>query len=97
MDELIKRWQRAIEKAHDEKVRVIRVGNELRATSSSLELGTYELHRTPEGWTCECRASQEFGIPCKHLAALAELLDIDVLADVRLDPHLTAGPPSIAA
>jgi hypothetical protein len=88
MNEIIQRWRRAGERAHFEQVRIVEVGGELRATSTSRPLGSYLLSRTPEGWTCECPANREYGLPCKHLWALAELLQLDVLSDVRLNPDL---------
>jgi hypothetical protein len=84
VDQIIRRWQRAAERAQDERVRVVAVGGEYRATSSSHPLGTYVLSRGPEGWQCECVANGEYGMPCKHLWVLAGLLGLDLFADVRL-------------
>jgi hypothetical protein len=85
MSDILARWRRAAQRAQDEKVRILEIDGQYRATSSSRPLGSYRLWRTPEGWVCECPASYEHGKPCKHLWALSELLDLDVLADVRID------------
>ncbi len=84
MDELVTRWQHAAERATDEHVRVLAIGCDYRATSSSHLLGSYLLHKTPGGWACECVANAEYGMPCKHLWALAEALGLDVLSDMRI-------------
>jgi len=63
-------------------------GGEFRATSSSRPFGSYLLNRTADGWSCECPANGEFGLPCKHLWVLAETLQFDLLSDVRLNPEL---------
>lgn len=86
MNELIKRWQHAAERAAEEQVRVLALGGAYRATSSSQTLGSYLLHRTPAGWACECIANGEYGVPCKHLWALAEALGLDVLSEMRIAP-----------
>lgn len=83
-NELIKRWQHAAQRAQEEQVRILALGGEYRATSTSRPLGSYLLHRTPQGWTCECIANGEYGMPCKHLWALAETLGLDLIADIRL-------------
>jgi hypothetical protein len=85
MNDVIRRWQRAAERADEERVRVLAINDELRATSTSHPFSSYLLHITPGGWACECRANAEFGMPCKHLSALADLLNLDVLSDVRLN------------
>ncbi len=84
IDELIERWSRAAERAEVEKVRILALAGEYRATSSSHPLGSYLLRQTPDGWTCECIANGEYGMPCKHLWALAQALDLDVLSDLRI-------------
>lgn len=91
---LVKRWQHAAERAAEEQVRVLALGGEYRATSSSHSLGSYLLHRTPEGWACECIANGEYGMPCKHLWALAEALGLDVLTDMRIAAEDEAGTRS---
>src|ERR671933_226407 len=83
MQELVRRWQRAGMRASEEAVRVVRVGDEYYASSSSKQLGSYHLTCTSEGWTCECIGNAKYGLPCKHLAALATALDLDVLAEIR--------------
>lgn len=83
MQDLIKRWQRAGMRAQEEKVRVIDLGGEYRATSSSQPLESYRLWPSEYGWACECQANNEHLMPCKHLAALADVLGIDVLSDTR--------------
>jgi hypothetical protein len=85
MDEIIKRWQRAAERADVEHVRVIEVDGEYRATSSSSPLRSYALQHSDRGWTCGCIANREYMLPCKHLAALASILDVDLIADTRVD------------
>jgi hypothetical protein len=82
--DILLRWERAAERARDERVRIIAVGEEYRATSTSHQLGSYLLTPGPEGWSCECVANREYGMPCKHLWALAEALDLDVLRDTRV-------------
>jgi hypothetical protein len=85
MDEIIKRWQRAAERADVEQVRVIEVDGEYRATSSSSPLRSYALRRSDRGWTCECIANRDYMLPCKHLAALAAVIDVDLIAETRVD------------
>ena len=82
MEELIKRWENAARRADEERVRVLELDGRYRATSSSHPLGSYLLHRSPLGWTCECVANSEYGLPCKHLWSLAEALGLDVLTDM---------------
>lgn len=82
MEELIKRWESAARRASEEQVRVLELEGQYRATSSSHALGSYLLQRSPLGWTCECVANREYGLPCKHLWALAEALGLDVLSDM---------------
>lgn len=94
--DIIERWQRAAERARDERVRVIAVGGEYRATSSSQALGSYRLTQGPEGWACECVANKEYGMPCKHLWALAEAIDLDVLRDISI-LWSAAGEKQVAA
>lgn len=88
MDDVIKRWQRAAQRAELEQVRVLKLDDGYRATSSSRRLGSYSLWRAPDGWACECIANREYGLPCKHLWVLAEMLDLDLLSDIRLNPEL---------
>ena len=90
--EIIDRWRRAAARAEEEKVRIIDVDGQYRATSSSQPLGSYRIQKTPEGWTCECIANGEYGMPCKHLWKLAEDLNLDVLRDMRViwDPETAA-------
>jgi len=83
IEDLIKRWQRAGVRAQEEKVRVIELNGEFRATSSSQPLESYRLWPSEYGWACECQANQEHHVPCKHLAALADLIGLDLLADTR--------------
>lgn len=85
MDEIVRRWRRAAERVDTEQVRVIAVGGEYWATSSSRLLGSYRLRPTDHGWTCDCVANREYMLPCKHLAALAAALNLDVLADMRIE------------
>jgi hypothetical protein len=85
MSNIIDRWRHAAERALEEGIKVIRLGDEYRATSASTPLASYRLYPTPEGWACECMANSEYGVPCKHLWALADALDLDVLADMRVD------------
>jgi hypothetical protein len=82
--EIIKRWQRAAQRADEEKVRILEVDGQYRATSSSHPLGSYLLEQTPEGWACECIANHDYMMPCKHLWALGETLGLDVLKDMRV-------------
>jgi hypothetical protein len=82
--EIIRRWQRAAQRAEEEKVRILDVEGEFRATSSSLPFGSYGLAKTPEGWACECIANHDYMMPCKHLWALADALNLDVLTDMRV-------------
>jgi len=91
MEAVIQRWQRAAERAAEERVRILLIGGHYRATSSSHTLGSYELEKTPAGWACSCRANREYGTPCKHLWALAEALDLDVLTDT----HVTWTPEQV--
>ncbi|HEX6508725.1 MAG TPA: hypothetical protein VF221_13940 [Chloroflexota bacterium] len=85
MVDVIERWRRAAERADEEKVRILLINGEYRATSSSTPLSSYALRRGPDGWTCECIANREYGLPCKHLSKLADVLGLDVLTDVVLD------------
>jgi hypothetical protein len=85
MNDLVRRWQRAGERASDEQVRVIRLSSGLFAASSSQPLKAYRLQDTPEGWTCECPANDVYHLPCKHLAALGDAFDLDVLSDMRVE------------
>jgi hypothetical protein len=85
MSDILARWQRAAQRVQDEQVRILEIDGQYRATSTSRPLGSYRLWRTPDGWVCECPANYEHGKPCKHLWALSELLDLDVLADIRVD------------
>lgn len=85
MDDILKRWQRAAERADMEQVRIIEVDGELRATSSSTPLRSYRLQHSDRGWACECIANRDHMLPCKHLAALASVLDLDLLADMRVE------------
>lgn len=82
--EIIRRWQRAAQRALDENVRVLNINGQYRATSSSHPLGSYLLSNDGAGWTCECIANREYHMPCKHLWALAEALDLDVLKDIHV-------------
>lgn len=84
MEALIQRWQRAAQRADEERVRILDIGGEYRATSSSHPLGSYRLCASVDGWTCECTANSEFGLPCKHLWALADVLGLDVFSDVHI-------------
>lgn len=85
IDELVRRWQRAAERADMEQVRILDLNGEYRAASSTRPLASYALHKTERGWACECEANALHGVPCKHLAALADVLDLDVLADMAVD------------
>jgi len=84
MNDILARWGRAAQRAQEEKVRILEIDGQYRATSSSRPLASYRLWHTSEGWACECPANHEHGKPCKHLWALSELLDFDVIADVRV-------------
>lgn len=88
MNDILTRWRRAAQRAEEEQVRVLRINDEYRATSSSMPFGSYLLAPSTDGWACGCIANSEYGLPCKHLWVLAEMLDLDVLADVRLSPEL---------
>jgi hypothetical protein len=85
MEELVRRWQRAAERASEEQVRVIQLSDGLYATSSSQPLKAYRLRHERDGWACECIANAEHHLPCKHLAALADAFELDVLSDMRVD------------
>ena len=85
IDDILKRWQRASERADIEQVRIIEVDGDFRATSSSTPLRSYRLQHTDRGWACECIANREHMLPCKHLAALASILDLDLLSDMRVE------------
>lgn len=85
MDEIVRRWQSASERALEEGIRIVDINGRKYATSTSQPLGAYELTRTDEGWSCSCIANREYGMPCKHLAALADALDLDLLNDMRID------------
>lgn len=93
MHELIERWRRAAERAEEEKVRILALGGEYRATSSSHPLGSYLLHGSSQGWACECIANAEYGMPCKHLWVLAEMLGLDVLTDIRISQDVVESSP----
>ncbi|MBV9281868.1 MAG: SWIM zinc finger family protein [Chloroflexi bacterium] len=97
MEGLIARWRNAARRAEEEQVRILSIDGAYRATSSSRPLGSYRLDRTVDGWTCECVANREYGMPCKHLWALAEALGLDVLADVRLDWAASDEPLAVVA
>lgn len=84
-EDILRRWQTAAERALDEGVRILEIDGEYRATSSSRPLGSYVLRRSPEGWTCDCVANREYGLPCKHLSVLADSLGLDILSDMRID------------
>jgi hypothetical protein len=83
--DILRRWQRAAERAEEERVRILDVDGQYRATSSSHPMGSYRLERTPEGWACECIANHDYMMPCKHLWALAEAVQLDVLKDMRVN------------
>jgi hypothetical protein len=85
MDDIVKRWRTASERALEEGVRIVDINGRRYATSSSQPLGAYELTKTDQGWACACVANQDYGMPCKHLAALADALDLDLLNDLRID------------
>lgn len=85
MEETIHRWERAGKRADEEHVRIILVNGEYRATSTSQPLRSYHLQETSDGWTCECIANGQYGMPCKHLWALAGVLGLDVLSDIHID------------
>jgi hypothetical protein len=91
MADLLQRWKRAAERADEEQVRILLVGGEYRATSTSTPLASYGLSRTEAGWTCECVANREHGLPCKHLSKLADVLGLDVLMDISVDLSLFPG------
>jgi hypothetical protein len=84
-NDIVQRWQRAAQRAAEERVRIIELDGTYRATSSSHPLGSYALRQSPEGWTCECIANGEYRMPCKHLWALADALDLDILRDMRVE------------
>lgn len=84
MEALIRRWQRAAQRVDEERVRILEIDGRYRATSSSHPLGSYALHRGTEGWECECVANAMYGLPCKHLSALADALKLDVLSDMHV-------------
>jgi hypothetical protein len=85
MESIVRRWQAASERALDEGVRIVQIDGRRYATSSSQPLGAYELTKTADGWACSCIANREYGMPCKHLAALADALGLDLLSDTRID------------
>jgi hypothetical protein len=93
---MIQRWRRAGERAEEEQIRVLRVGSEYLATSASRPFGYYRLTQTASGWRCECPANHMFGMPCKHLWALAELLDLDLLSEVGAPGEQPAAQSSAA-
>jgi hypothetical protein len=95
MDEIIKRWKAASERAIDERVRIVEIGSRRYATSSSQPLGAYELSQTEGGWACSCTANCEYGMPCKHLAALADALGLDLLGDMRIDWNAVETPEPV--
>ncbi len=82
--DIVNRWHRAAQRADEEKVRIVNVDGQYRATSSSHPLGSYLLQQTREGWACECIANHDYMMPCKHLWALADVLNLDVLKDMRV-------------
>jgi hypothetical protein len=84
LDDLVRRWQSAAVRAQEEGVRVLCIGGEYYASSTSHPLGSYHLRHSDEGWICACQANADYGMPCKHIAALAAVLSIDLVADVRL-------------
>jgi hypothetical protein len=84
MEAVIERWRRAAERAAEERVRILLVDGHYLATSSSHPLGSYLLEKTPGGWACGCIANKEYGTPCKHLWALAEALDLDILSEMQV-------------
>lgn len=84
-EEMILRWRRAMERVLAENVRIMRIGDVYYAASSSIPLGSHRLEATVEGWICDCIANSGYGMPCKHIAALATEIEIDLLHDVRLD------------
>jgi hypothetical protein len=85
MNDLIQRWSRAAERAAEEQVRVVAIDGSYFATSSSQPLKAYRLARERDRWHCECIANGEYGLPCKHLWALCDLLSLDVFSDVHVD------------
>ena len=96
MEDILRRWQRAAERADVEQVRIIGLDGQYRATSTSTPLASYRLERSDRGWTCECIANREYMLPCKHLAALAGILGLDRLGDTRVEIQDTE-PVSTAA
>ena len=84
MEALIERWRRAAQRAADEKVRVLKIDGEYWATSTSRPLGSYRLTRSDRGWTCDCTANRQYGMPCKHLWVFAEQIGLDLLTDVQI-------------
>jgi hypothetical protein len=97
MNDIVKRWRRAAERAEVEQVRVIEVDGTYRATSSSTPLMSYRLQWTDRGWACECIANRTHALPCKHLAALANVLDLDVIADMRVELPGSSSVAGVAA
>jgi hypothetical protein len=85
MLDVIQRWRRAAERAAEQQIRILRVDGRYLATSASHPLGFYELYQAESGWTCNCPANGEYGLPCKHLWVLTEQLGLDPLVDVALD------------
>lgn len=96
MDPIIERWKRAAERSADEKVRVVEIGGDYFATSSSQPLKSYRLTPGPEGWECECIANREYGMPCKHLWSLAEALGLDILSDIHVTWIENLPEPAVA-
>jgi hypothetical protein len=96
MTDLIERWRRAAERAAEEKIRIVTIDGQYYATSASQPLGAYRLTRSPEGWRCECIANSDHGVPCKHLSALADVLDLDVLSDMYVEWPEAVGASSAA-
>lgn len=84
MQNLIDRWTRAGIRAQEERVRILELGGQFYATSTSQPLGSYALRETPAGWSCECPANRTHELPCKHLWALADTLGLDLLSDIRV-------------
>lgn len=85
VEDLVKRWRRAAERAAEEQVRILRFDTGYVATSTSRPLGYYRLAHSPSGWSCECTANAGYHLPCKHLSALADVLDLDILSDVQVE------------
>ncbi len=85
MDDMLKRWARAIERAEIERVRVLSLPEGYRATSSSTPLASYALYHTERGWACGCVANGMYHMPCKHLAALADALNLDLLSEIWVE------------